>query len=96
MGVPTLAQMDRAISKKHVKIWRIAKRKDSLDEGGINITLLLGLAFVVSMLGSTIVLYSIQVPDVAKDGLRLTTLVCLVGLSGLIIHLSLKKIFGGK
>ena len=54
------------------------------------------MGFAIAILGSSITLAVAEVPEIAKDGLRLTTFVCVVGLVCLGIHFSFKKILGEK
>ena len=52
------------------------------------------MGFVIGILASSITLVFADVPEIAKDGLRLTTFICVVGLVCLGIHFSFKKILG--
>ena len=92
LGVPTLEDLDKHVSKtlKEIKNFKIQ------DIRYIEIPVLLGYALVVLTLGSVTTLFAIGVPDVAKDGLRLTALISSLCLAGLALHLTLKKVSGAK
>ena len=94
LGIPTLAQMDKAVDKGEEKLWNFVFHYKVKDERSIFIPVLLAVCFAVVTLGSTVTMYLLNVPEIAKDGLRLTTLICVVGMIGVALHLGFNKIFG--
>ena len=92
LGVPRLDQMDRSLARKgkELKSWKLK------DVRNVDISIVLIFALAIVTLGSVTSLYAIGVPEVAKNGLRLTTLLCGAGLAGLALHIGLKKLAGGK
>ncbi len=94
LGVPTLAQMDKAVDKAEDKLWKGASEYRVKDRRSVVIPYLFLLGFVIVTVGSTTTLYALNIPEVAKDGLRLTTLISLVGIVGVALHLGLNKLSG--
>ncbi len=94
LGVPTLAQMDKAVDKGEEKLWNFIFHYKVKDKKSVFIPVLIALSFAVITLGSTASMYIFDIPEVAKDGLRLTTLLCVVGIIGITIHIGFKKILG--
>tara|TARA_B100000749_G_C18446060_1_gene474293 strand:+ start:1276 stop:1620 length:345 start_codon:yes stop_codon:yes gene_type:complete len=94
LGVPNLAQMDKAVNKAEDKLWKGVAEYKVKDERSLIIPYLLLLGFAVVTIGSTASLYALSIPEVAKDGLRLTTLISLVGIVGVALHLGLNKLTG--
>ena len=92
LGVPRLDQLDKSLNKsiKEAKDFKIQ------DVRYIEIPVLLGFALVAVTLGSVTTLFAVGVPEVAKDGLRLTALISSLGLAGLALHITLKKVSGAK
>tara|TARA_B100000745_G_C19844646_1_gene280190 strand:- start:11 stop:343 length:333 start_codon:yes stop_codon:yes gene_type:complete len=92
LGVPRLDQMDRSLARKgkELKSWKLK------DVRNVEITMLLSFAMVAVTLGSVASLYAIGVPEVAKNGLRLTALLGGAGLAGMALHIGLKKLSGGR
>ena len=92
LGIPRFDHMDKSLLKlgKKIKNYRIQ------DTRGIEVTVILGFALVATTLGSVTSLYVLDVPEAVKDGLRLTSLLCSVGLAGLGLHILVKKLSGAK
>ena len=94
LGIPTLAQMDKAVDKGEEKLWNFVFHYKVKDERSVFIPVLIAVCFAVVTLGSTASMYLFNIPEVAKDGLRLTTLICVVGIIGTTLHIGFKKILG--
>ncbi len=94
LGVPNLTQMDKAIDKAEDKLWKGVSDYRVKDKRTFYISYLFLIAFAVVTVGSTATLYILNIPEVAKDGLRLTTLISLVGIAGMAIHIGLNKLTG--
>ena len=88
LGIPRIDQLDRGLLK--LVNYRVK------DTAGIEITVVLGFALAIVTLGSVARLYTLNVPEAIKDGLRLTTLLCTAGLAGLALHILVKRLAGGK
>ena len=95
LGIPTLAQMDKVIEKAEDKLWK-GVREYKTDENSFFMSYLLLVGFAVVTIGSTASLYVLNIPEIAKDGLRLTTAICILGIAGVVLHLGFKKILGEK
>tara|TARA_B100000749_G_C18447906_1_gene475027 strand:+ start:973 stop:1314 length:342 start_codon:yes stop_codon:yes gene_type:complete len=93
LGIPTLAQMDKVVDRAEDKLWKKASGY-RVDEKSFFISYLFLIGFVIVTIGSTASLYAFNIPEIAKDGLRVTTLISLLGIVGVVLHLGFKKILG--
>ena len=96
LGIPNLTQMDNVVEKLEDKVWNGVSTFKIKDDSSYFISYLLLVAFSIVTIGSTASLYSLNVPEVAKDGLRLVTLISVVGLIGIVLHLAVNKMTGEK
>ncbi len=90
LGIPRLDQLDKILNRQ----WQGVKKYKITDTRSIEVSLAFAMGFVIGILASSITLVFADVPEIAKDGLRLTTFICVVGLVCLGIHFSFKKILG--
>ena len=85
--------MDRYLTHEIKQVGGKAKR---LDVKGISFIAVLGLFLLVSIISSVITLYYIQIPEIAKDGIKLNLLLSSVGLIIVMLNAGFKKIIGGR
>jgi uncharacterized membrane protein YadS len=92
IGVPRLDQFDKDLNRQ----WQGVKNYKIKDTRSIEVSMAFAMGFVVVVIASSVTLMTLDIPDAAKDGLRLTTFISVVGLLGLGINTAFKKIIGDK
>lgn len=85
IGIPDLNQLDKSIENFHLKLYN-----------NINIPIILGIICLMIVLSSTAGLRAFQVPEIARDGIRLVILAATLGFVGVTLHLIFNKMFGGR
>ena len=83
----------KIVDRAEDKLWKKASGY-RVDEKSFFISYLFLIGFVIVTIGSTASLYAFNIPEIAKDGLRVTTLISLLGIVGVVLHLGFKKILG--